>query len=141
MAAGLRMLMFLGLMTTVSAAPVPKEKRYPPDPERIQGEWQIVVSEHDGKPYTKAVWKFEGTKMFSRDENAAADQSSSWEITLDVSKDPKEIMIGGYPGIYTFEGDTLKICYRLGDPRPTKFDSTSTASSYYNILKRVPAKK
>ncbi len=126
--------------TALFAAPVPKNKNTPPDEERILGTWEIIRSELNGKDYTKAVWEFQKDKMFSR-ANSDAVGGSEWAIKIDPSKSPKEIMIGDYPGIYLFDGDTLTICYRVGGTRPEKI--TSEDNTYLNVMKRVasPEKK
>lgn len=127
------------------SAPVPKAltPKHPPDPERLQGAWDIDLSEHDGKPYQKAVWTFDGEKMTSRSENG----KSEWGVRLDPVQSPKRFDLvepNGqyvYPGIYEFDGDKLKIAYSLGGDRPAEFKSSRTV--YLNVLVRAkdPPKK
>ena len=42
-----------------------------------------------------------------------------------------------YPGIYEFDGDTLRVCFaRLGGVRPTGFSSTQGTGFLYYLYKR-----
>jgi len=126
--------------TALFAAPVPKNKNPEPDEKRILGTWEITRAELNGKDFSKAFWEFQENKMFSRDQLDGSG-GSEWVIKIDPSKSPKEVMIGDYPGIYLFDGDTLTICYRTDNTRPEKM--TSEDNTYLNVLKRVasPVKK
>jgi uncharacterized protein (TIGR03067 family) len=65
---------------------------------------------------------------------------------VDPSKNPKQInMIGTEgdlagktaEGIYSLEGDTLRICYTMpGTPRPGAFDSPAGSGAYLVVWKR-----
>ena len=91
----------------------------------------MKTSEVGGRDYTKAVWVFEKGKMFSRTLEQTSG-GTEWKIKLDPDKTPKEIDIGGYPGIYEFEGDHLKIAYKLSAPRPTNFKAEE--GKYYCVM-------
>ena len=103
-----------------------------PDDKRIQGTWEIELSEHNGQPHSKAVWTFDGEKMISR-PNRAVGGEATWVIKLDPKQ--KHIDISTYPGIYAFDGEKLKIAYRLGGARPTELKSD--AETYYCELAKV----
>lgn len=120
-------------------APVPKDlkKKYPPDPERLLGAWEIVVNEDNGKPKAEVkvvVWTFTEGNMHSSSGN------SNWKITLDVDQTPKHIDIGNYKGVYEFDGEKLTIVYS-GGTRPAELKSA--AGNYFVTLvkaKDQPAK-
>lgn len=122
------------------AAPVPKElkKKYPPDPERLLGAWEIVVNEDNGKPKPEpkvVVWTFTDGNMHSSSGN------SNWKIVLDESQTPKHIDIGTYKGVYEFDGEKLTIVYAAGGGRPAEVKSAQ--GNYFVTLvkaKDQPAK-
>lgn len=115
------------------AAPVPKDlkKKYPPDPERLLGAWEIVVNEDNGKPKPEVkvvVWTFTDGNMHSSSGN------SNWKITLDESQTPKHIDIGNYKGVYEFDGEKLTIVYS-GGTRPAEVKSA--AGNYFVTLMKA----
>jgi uncharacterized protein (TIGR03067 family) len=115
-------LLFGSLVAVASAAPIPKELRLKSDAERLLGVWDMPVSEINGKERNKAHWTFENGKMFSvLYGNESGGRGSEWVIKIDPEKTPKEIDITSYKGIYTFDGDRLKIAYTIGADRPTDF--------------------
>jgi uncharacterized protein (TIGR03067 family) len=113
-------------------APVPKKlNSYPPDPERMQGAWEIVVNETNGRPKVESqvtVWTFTGEKMHSTSGN------TNWVIKLDPTQSPKHIDIGDYRGVYEFDGDKLTIVYASGE-RPTEVKSANR--NHMSVLTRV----
>ena len=101
------------------AAPVPKELKYRSDAACYVGTWDTVVSESNGKPYSKARWTFDDKlKMTSNPLPGGVGGTSIWIIKIDPKQTPKTIDIGSYPGIYEIDGDDIKIAYTLGGPRP-----------------------
>jgi uncharacterized protein (TIGR03067 family) len=127
------------LAPLATAAPVPKAIKKVPDPERIQGAWDIELAEHNGRPFSKAIWSFDGEKMTSR--SRPEDAGSSWGYRLDPAQSPKHFDLtdttgrSQYPGIYEFDGEKLKIAYTLGGERPTEFKSSERV--YLNVLVRA----
>ena len=116
------MLAFLLVGSLAVSAPVPKalKTKYPPDPERLLGAWDIELNEVNGKNQPEAkvtVWTFTEGKMHSSSGN------STWTIKLDPDQSPKHLDITDYKGIYEFDGDKLKIAYTIGAPRPTEMKS------------------
>jgi uncharacterized protein (TIGR03067 family) len=109
----------VALSLPLAAAPVPKglKRSAPPDRERILGAWQIVPEK--GQAKDAITWTFTDGQMHSSSGN------TRWRITLDPDQSPKQINITDYPGIYEFDGDTLKIAYRLSAPRPTEFTTAN----------------
>lgn len=132
--------LFLLATGSVSAAPVPKEVSRQTDAERFVGTWETVVSESGGKPYSKARWTFaEDLKMTSNPLPGAEGGTSEWVIKIDPKAKPKTIDIGGYPGIYDFDGAEIRIAYAVGGERPTEL--SSKGSQFYSVLRRVPEGK
>jgi len=132
--------LLLAISTTVFAAPVPKDRQPPPDEQRILGFWNTIRVEADGKTHQTSVWEFQEKKMFAQQQKDGS-PTSVWIIPINPKKSPKEIMIGPYPGIYEFDGDTLKICYAYdtNPQRPTKFETDNKANINFNVLHRVAA--
>lgn len=118
-----------------AAAPVPKEVKSRPDPERFVGVWDTVESQSNGQEYSKARWTFdEKLKMTSRSPGIT-EGGSVWAIKIDPETKPKTIDIGAYPGIYEFDGDDIKIAYKISGERPTEIDSKN--GQYFCRLRRV----
>jgi uncharacterized protein (TIGR03067 family) len=98
------------------------------DQKRIQGTWKAVSGEAAGKNLPKQRVD-DLTVVFTGDKMAVTTSNGSRESTfkLDASKKPKIIDLvdeNGQtaPGIYEFEGDTLRICLNQGSSeRPTSF--------------------
>jgi uncharacterized protein (TIGR03067 family) len=121
-----------GLTTVVSAA----------DQDKIQGKWKVESVVKNGKPQDEAkemVLTFEGNKIkMTRDG-----QEREMGFKLDESKSPKwmtvDIMGKAGDGIYSLEGDTLKVCHGEGDnaPRPTEFVTKEGSNTVVLTLKRV----
>ena len=137
----LRSLLVAGYFASSAfAAPVPKEVSRQTDAERFVGTWETVVSESGGKPYSKARWTFaEDLKMTSKPLPGETGGTSEWVIKIDPKAKPKTIDIGGYPGIYDFDGAEIRIAYAVGGERPTEL--SSKGSQFYSVLRRVPGVK
>jgi len=119
------------------------------DLDKLAGVWSCESAVNDGKPIAEAtVQKLrltltkEGYKT-ERGEDVLFDST----YTIDATKEPKQInMIGtegenkGKPaqGIYSLDGDTLKICYTMpGKDRPTEFESKPGSAATMLIWKRA----
>lgn len=98
------------------------------DQEQIQGKWKMVSSEKNGQQrevrVTQVVIKANTITFVGPDGKASFDVA----YTLDANKKPRAIDIKNEkgdetsPGIYSLDGDTLKICTaRPGMERPTEF--------------------
>jgi uncharacterized protein (TIGR03067 family) len=131
----------------------PKEEaRRKTDKERFQGHWHGVSCA--------------GPVKFTDEEAAESRdffEDDSWKVTvegrghygitftLDETKKPKQInamMVEPekgpkpYLGIYTIEGDELKLCFsKPGDERPTEFTGGAKTGWTLNVLKREKPNK
>ena len=124
------------------AAPVPKELKKD-DLSRLEGEWQTIRAEVNGRESTKDFLVFTRESVNWKPSRDAAD--ILWKLTVDPSKTPKEFAIvltshsGGvtYLGFYKFEGDTLTLCCKQ-NALPEGF---SSEGAYLHVLKRAEASK
>lgn len=121
-------------------APAPQDAK---DKEAIQGTWVVVSAERDGK----AIDDAKGGKVTFKDGTVTIktkDEEQKGTYKIDASKKPKTIDVtegdktGFLPGIYTLEGDTLKICLprKPGNKRPTELTSKSGSGCMVIELKR-----
>jgi uncharacterized protein (TIGR03067 family) len=118
------------------------------DAEGIQGLWNAVSAETEGKPVAKEIVKdmhlaFAGNRMIAFGEDDVAD--AIYVFQLNPKGKPKQIdlklsvqgktMTG--EGIYSLEGDTLKICWDTdGGKRPASFDTPREGRVISIVLKR-----
>jgi uncharacterized protein (TIGR03067 family) len=117
----------------------------------LAGTWKVVSLERDGKEIGEklkgAKWTFTETTLAARfpEEGEAkfayragrVDKVGT--IDLEVVESPRD---GGprkrvYLGIYSVEGDTLKLCYAApGEERPKEFTSKAGPGNTLIVLKR-----
>jgi uncharacterized protein (TIGR03067 family) len=110
-------LSLLFLAAVAVAAPVPKGLKKRTDAEAFAGKWDVVCT-HNGEPSSTGTWVFEAeTKTLTVLQSGA-----KYAVTFDPSETPHRIDLGGYKGIYTFDGDDLRIAFTTGGDRPTSFD-------------------
>jgi uncharacterized protein (TIGR03067 family) len=116
---------FLGSL----GAPVPKQDAK--DNEALQGTWIVVSAIADGKPRDE----IKGEKIIFKDGNITVtsrgkEEKGTYKLdpgkkprTIDLTHENKQGKTETIAGIYTLEGDTLKICIggKPGDARPTDF--------------------
>ena len=63
---------------------------------------------------------------------------TTWAVRIAPDKAPKEIDVGGFKGIYEFEGEGVRVAYSSGD-RPAAFDPEPGV--YYYVLRRAERKE
>lgn len=115
---------------------------------KFQGTWTIELQEEDGKKLTEAELKGRtisfGSSLFLVRRKAVMEQIGKMKIdpakksinaTVDKGAHEGDLM----PGIYEFDGDTLKICLSTdGDSRPKDFKAG--ADRLLMVCKRVAAR-
>ncbi len=136
-----------------------KEDKPAADKEAIQGTWQITDFEFKGKgaeapnedqlkTIKAAKWVFTADKVVVRTPVGKESKDSPASYKLDPSKTPKEIDVTPLDGpskgkteggIYSMDGDVLKLCMPgpEGGPRPTEFAAHEGAKTVLLTLKRV----
>ena len=117
------------------------------DQDKIQGKWKIKSGLRGGQAFPEDVVKtaiivFDGKTMKMTRTVDGNEQTSEMGFTLDPTKKPKaidtDIMGKTGTGIYSLDGDTLKICHGdLSDERPTEFASKEGTKITLVVLKRV----
>ena len=136
------------------AADAAQENATKKEMEKLQGTWQLVAAEifRAGSAFKGPKEEVELEKVIIKGDNwtlrreAVGDKKSGLEIKegseeraryhLGATKEPKTIDLvwtdgdrkgQTFPGVYSLEGDTLKICYaREGSVRPTGFTAEAT---------------
>lgn len=122
------------------------------DLEKFQGKWEAVKLVRGGESMPEEQVKplrlvITGDKRVLK---VGEEVHSDATFKLDASKKPKTIDITvkegplegkTVKGIYTFEGDTHKICLTLeGDERPKDFESKEGSNHLLMIFKRAKDK-
>jgi RNA polymerase sigma factor (sigma-70 family) len=123
----------------------PKAEKAKGDKEQIQGTWKVVKEEVNGAESAdseelkkKCKWVITGDKITIEFDG----QNAEFTYSLDLKKTPKTIdlkNVGGekMEGIYSLQGDELKICTALvGKERPQEFDTKSGEATLL-VLKRA----
>jgi uncharacterized protein (TIGR03067 family) len=141
-----------------------KAEKPKPDKERLQGTWKIVSSVDDGERHESEVggeWTFKDTtiKAMSPAKKNTGAFTSYLRFRLDEATNPKVIdLVEGKAddlfdtakfdkrlddaderkeGIYSLDGDTLKICIsRTKGERPTAFESKEGSTYILWTLRR-----
>jgi len=120
------------------AAPVPKMKDKRPDAERFVGTWEAVSPAKKGQMWGQATWTIDDKMELRIAHPEEEGRFTTRAIKLDAEKTPKEIDIGGFKGIYEFDGDDIRVAHTSGD-RPTNFDPKPGVD--YHVLHKVEPKK
>jgi RNA polymerase sigma factor (sigma-70 family) len=107
--------------------------------------WETVTRTVNGRPLPperkKFTWVVTGDKLIQNDADGFVDDV--WFFTLDPTKKPKwidltSLKIGKFPGIYSLEEDTLRICIGYEGKRPAKM-APSEECILLERLSRTPA--
>ncbi len=118
------------------------------DQDKIQGKWKFESGLQGGKPLPEDVTKsstivFEGNKIKMTRTVDGKEESHEMTFKLDPSKKPKAIDVDmmGKPGlgIYSLDGDTLKICHgEQGDERGGD-ETREIATAYFGVRRFIAA--
>ena len=131
------MLAALSLTLSVSATEQGKDNL------DIQGTWLPTKAELGGQAMTEDFLKSTVLKMeHGKYEVTVAGAPDKGVYTISAKQKPKTLDISGtegpnvgrkIPAIYELDGDTLRICYGLGDSaRPTEF-KTAPGTKYFLV--------
>ncbi len=119
--------------------------------KKIQGTWQFVSQEMEGKPrppeqLAKLTITFTGDKWSVREDGKVVQAGTQ---KLDPTKKPAQVDAvvtegedkgSKMRGIYELKGDTLKVCFDpQGKERPTSF--TSKAGQFAAVVQREKKKQ
>lgn len=130
------------------------------DKEKLQGRWTVVSTEEDGeKRKTRAGVAIEGDRLTTAFFLGATPAGSEFTFALNGSTLPKRISLTGplpdekvlgggkvkpltQEGIYSLEGDALKVCFAPpGKERPTEFSTKPGLGRTLLELRRDPPEK
>jgi RNA polymerase sigma-70 factor (ECF subfamily) len=121
----------------------------------LQGEWQAVAIEANGKRDTSSDEVTDLRLLFQRDQiilkNVGVDKSRKLKFKLDPTKSPRSIDLISLDGpdklqtvaaIYALSKGQLRICqFRAGSRRPTDFTTRPGDDRVVIVLERVGTKK
>lgn len=138
-----------GILLCLALAQPANEAKAKKDLERLQGTWVMHALEVDGKDVgAKRIQ--DSYLIVTKDQYVTKvkdKEQPGFRIVLDPSKEPKHIdmikaMPGGaeevFKGIYTFDGDTLKVCRGLTakQERPQQFATWPNTSVFLVTWKK-----
>jgi RNA polymerase sigma factor (sigma-70 family) len=134
--------------TRTDARPLAKTKT---DKERLLGAWKVTSLIEDGKAIPKDDKRVKETHLYVTEDKATFKIVNSVEGTVDYTLDEKQkpktidFTAAGktIKGIYSLEGDTLKLCLPMPPPsgeheRPGKFASDHDSRLTLIVLERDP---
>ncbi len=132
--------------TSFSTPPAVEQPNPALDLERLQGIWQVVAIESNGRTLLKE--EFPITKLKIQGDTILHESPvHHQEVTFQIQpeQNPKTIDMQGtgyhtetYKAIYSLEGDTLRICRPDDDERPTEFTSRPGSKILLYTAKRIP---
>lgn len=142
----------VGFLLAQTEEPSPKDAALKSELRRFQGSWQIESMVEDGKKFEAADLKGR-TLFFGRDTFLFRREESGIQIgMLKVDPDKKlktlnaTVMRGPQKGdtllgVYTLEGDVLKVCLHMaGEQRPTDFTAPTGSERVMMVCKRIRVK-
>ncbi len=137
------LVVLLAVLLTAAASRAAEDKKADKDEDKIVGAWVMVSGEKGGeKAPEKFVKSFRLTYAAGGKVTARAKENKEEEGTfkLDASKKPAQIdmAVGDktLEGIYSLEGDNLKLCVAEAGSRPTDFKSPEGSKTMIIILRR-----
>jgi uncharacterized protein (TIGR03067 family) len=133
------------LLAGCGSAPDPVDERAAPPEDPLRGQWKLVCFERWGGPWQDhevgQTWEFTGKEIACPDGTPFRvagsyrnrPRNAPKEIDIKTAKG-KEI-----PGIYSIEGDTLKLCVDTQNSRrrPTEFASQGKSEIWLFVFERV----
>lgn len=80
--------------------------------QALQGSWQVTMIDHDKNnsvgEIKKLTFVFQGNKLILKNGDRIEDQT---DYKLDVTRKPKWLDTSIRPGVYSLDGDALKILW------------------------------
>jgi uncharacterized protein (TIGR03067 family) len=142
-----RLILVLPICLLIAAEPPKNDAKK--DRELLQGEWQMVSGEREGRKLPDNI--VEGGKRRTEGDETTVEINGQVfmkaKFTIDPSKKPKTIdyrvsegsnkdkMV---PGIYEIDGDMVKFCFSAPDSeRPTDFTAKEGSKRTLSVWKRV----
>jgi uncharacterized protein (TIGR03067 family) len=129
-----------------SAPPIVEQPDSALDLQRLQGIWQVIAIEGDGRVLPKEQFPF--TRLIIEDDRILHESPfHHQDVTFQIHPEqhPKAIDMQGrgyhtetYKAIYALQGDTLTICRPDDDERPTEFASRPGSRILLYTAKRIP---
>jgi uncharacterized protein (TIGR03067 family) len=124
-----------------SATVSPPRAKPKTDLERLQGVWSVVSIEQGGKraPLEKVVFMVDGKRACWQ----TSEREMQGGLYLDPTSKPKTYDLAmstrTIEGIYSLEGDTLRLCHDFGDyaKRPAGFTTRKGSQQVLLVLKRI----
>lgn len=131
--------LFLVVDSAAQQPSVPKPRN---DQELVQGNWDIVGLESNGKSESSANYK--GNRFSFAKEKAILKEGNytpiEYTFSLDASKSPRaiDLTVKGTTlrGIYKLENEELILCISMGKARPTDFATKASGDCEIITLKR-----
>lgn len=137
------------LLAAEAASQDEKKEAVKSDQDRLQGTWIVVSSVKDGKvdeqrkgvrvtyrdnTFTRIMPKANARGTFQLDPGPKAKT-----MNITYAEGPEKGQT--WDGIYSLEGDTLKLCYAaVGKPRPSEFTSKEGRGQLLIVLHRETSK-
>ncbi len=139
---GIALLLFVAYTLPLNAAPVPKELKA----ETFAGTWKVVMIAAYGDEescLSDQHWTIDEQANLTQHVGRKLPAGLAPHVRLTI--DPKSRSLeykytGGdasFPGLYAFDGDTLKVCYKLTGDAKRPSEVMAGQDVYLWILKRV----
>jgi uncharacterized protein (TIGR03067 family) len=136
-------------MIAVSSLAFGEEKKF--DAEKLVGKWKFTEGMKSGEKVEAKNLESEVT--FTKDTLTIKDSTTThvFKFKIDASKTPVQVDFDGEEGpakgykaegIFSLEGDTLKLAYSTNIPgfdgkRPEKFESTKDNKAFLFVMKKA----
>jgi uncharacterized protein (TIGR03067 family) len=104
------------------------------DAEVFAGTWEAVIPGRERDMWGKSTWTIDSALNVQIASSEEGGRFTSWQLTLNPDKNPKELNLGGFKGIYEIAGDGIRVATSSGD-RPINFEPKDGVYTY--VLHRI----